>query len=436
MSPLPSSHTLLARKRFIFVLVVGLSCFTSMSKVLIPGTIFDQLQHDLGLSAHTLSQMSSCYMYTYAVAQLVAGVLASSLGGIRILMIGGFAFSAGMLAFPMLSTPWAMLLTRAVTGFGAGLTFIVIANLTMELYRDRFTSVLGIALVIGYLGPVIGLSPMVALVQLVGWRIAMLVPAAIAALLYLGAMTRVPGTLSPLAERPALIRPLRETMCHWGMAALCLASAILFGIYYALQTVMGRKCLEDIFGLQPRWSALFLTALALIVAIMNFFAGPIQKCFKNGLKPVMPIASALGLAGAGLGWLALRNQSHPTWLMLAAFLCICIPAGCFPLYCTIAKDDTPPQHAALAVALVNFWAFVLIAVTGNLAGRLMAAHEGEAVKVAETLIYPPAAYVSVFTLFLAVALVGLLCAAFLCTRRQTVDSHGLPTKDDAKHASK
>ncbi len=416
MSPLPSSNTVLARKRFIFILAVGLSCFTSMSKVLIPGTIFDQLQHDLGLDAHTLSQMSSCYMYTYALAQLVAGVLASSLGGIRILMIGGFAFIAGMLTFPLLSTPWAMLLTRTVTGFGAGITFIVIANLTMELYRDRFTSVLGFALVIGYLGPVIGLSPMVALVQAVGWRIAMLVPAVLSALLYLGAMTRVPGTLSPLAARPALLKPLRETMCHWNMAALCLASAILFGIYYALQTVMGRKCLEDIFGLQPRWSALFLTGLAIIVAVMNFFAGPIQRAFKNGLKTVMPIASALGLLGAALGWLALRNASHPTWLMLAAFLCICIPAGCFPLYCTIAKDDTPPQHAALAVALVNCWAFVLIAMTGNLAGRLMASHELHAIKVAETLIYPAAAYSSVFTLFLATAAFGFLCAVFLCVQ--------------------
>ena len=109
--------------------------FTSMSKVLVPGTIFDELQSNLRISGATLSLMGSVYMYCYAASQLVVGVLTTRFGGVRILLWGGTIFVIGSIAFPFLSNPTLMIISRAITGLGAGSCFVGLARIYAEFYH-------------------------------------------------------------------------------------------------------------------------------------------------------------------------------------------------------------------------------------------------------------------------------------------------------------
>ena len=100
MTAFTAPETLRRRKRTILGCGVFLYFLTSMSKVLIPATIFNDLQH-LGLDAAAISATGAAFMYAYAASQLLAGIFADRYGGVRILLIGGSLFAAGSIAFPL-----------------------------------------------------------------------------------------------------------------------------------------------------------------------------------------------------------------------------------------------------------------------------------------------------------------------------------------------
>ena len=94
----------IVRKKYIFYASVLLMFITSMSKVLVPGTIFDELQGELGISGSTLAAMGAAFMYTYGISQLALGLLSSKYGGVRILLFGALVFASGSMVFPFLNS--------------------------------------------------------------------------------------------------------------------------------------------------------------------------------------------------------------------------------------------------------------------------------------------------------------------------------------------
>ena len=185
------------RKTYLFYCVALLSILSSMSKVLVPNAIFDSLQNELGMNASQLASLSSWYMYAYAAVELCLAIFAESLGPVRILFFSGLTFSLGSLLFPLCSTPWVMFTVRIITGLGAGSVFVGLLKLIADLYSDRFGYVLGFTMFLGYLGTTLGTGPMVWLVHLCGWRIALLIPALLTLTLFLVMLLFMAHTAGP-----------------------------------------------------------------------------------------------------------------------------------------------------------------------------------------------------------------------------------------------
>ena len=92
---------LLRRKKFI-MLFCGILIFflTSMAKVLIPATIFQDLLKN-GMAVTQISSLGAAFLYAYAASQLVMGCFSDRYGGVRILLIGGSMFAGGTIIFPL-----------------------------------------------------------------------------------------------------------------------------------------------------------------------------------------------------------------------------------------------------------------------------------------------------------------------------------------------
>ncbi|MBR6324182.1 MAG: MFS transporter, partial [Victivallales bacterium] len=342
-------------KRMVFRFGVVLMFFTSMSKVLVPGAVFDPLQHELSLTAVDLASLGSYYMCSYALSQLLIGMLADRLGGVRVLLMGGISFSLGMVLFPMSSNLWLLRLFRLMAGFGAGIVFLGVAKLIADLYEERFSYMLGFALVLGYLGPTTGAAPMVWLVGRIGWRWALMIPSIMASVATLGIIFFSRGTMDTIEGGEPLWRPVLQVMGKSEMIRICLSSSIVFGAYYALLTLMGRKCLEDVGGFSVAAASLIITMLTIIVASCNLIGGTVCKVMKGHYGALMAMFSSLSLAGIVVGWLSLTHGWHGGFLALS-YVMIALPAGFFCVYGTMGKEISPPKYVALAVALVNFWA--------------------------------------------------------------------------------
>ena len=162
---LTAEKRLWRRKRRILFCALVLSLFSGMSKILIPGTIFSELQDDLHFSASILGTMTAAYMYCIAGSQVALGILSSRYGGVRILLFGCGCFITGFLLFPLCSSPTPMILLRAICGVGAGTVFLGITKLIIDLYPKRFPLFFSIALFISYIGPITAGIPAAALVR-------------------------------------------------------------------------------------------------------------------------------------------------------------------------------------------------------------------------------------------------------------------------------
>ena len=102
-----SEETLRKKKMAILFCGVIMYFFTNMSKVLIPGTVFNELQ-SAGLDVKSISALGAFYMYAYAGSQLLTGIFSDRYGGVRILLIGGSMFTAGTIGFPFMENIYLM----------------------------------------------------------------------------------------------------------------------------------------------------------------------------------------------------------------------------------------------------------------------------------------------------------------------------------------
>jgi len=410
-----SDEVLRRKKMFILLFAVVLSFFTSMSKMLVPGPIYSHLQTELLFSPAVIAAVGSVYMYTYAASQLLMGIYSDRYGGVRILLIGGSFFTAGTLCFPFCSDPWLMGLFRAVTGFGAGTVFLGEAKLINDLFPEKFGLMLGIALLIGYFGPVTGTVPMVGLISAIGWRKAYFLPGAVCFFAMAGILLLMRGTIKKTVTGQTLT-PLLTMLKNRPMRLLCISSALIYGIYYVLLTQVGQKCIEDFYHLDKYLASLCVTLLSVIVALNNVAVNFLLKLARGRRKVIYFIGTVMVLAGSLTG-LAAFHRHLSVWVLVGAFLLLAFPAGFFSFFSIIAKELNPPEVTGLAVAVLNFAAFVFIALFGNISGVILGFWKNA---VGPGGVFPGEAYTALFAFLSFAALLSLLIGLFIPETKEKV----------------
>ncbi|MBO4631304.1 MAG: MFS transporter [Lentisphaeria bacterium] len=402
-----SEKSLRRRKSIILLLGVILTFFTSMSKILVPGPIYNHLQTELLFDPSRIAALGAVFMYAYAASQLLMGIYSDRYGGVRILLIGGGLFTVGSLCFPFCSNPWLMYGFRVVTGFGAGTVFLGVAKLLNDLFPAKFGLMLGIALLISYFGPVTGTVPMVWLISCIGWRQALFLPGAICFCAMAGILLLMRGTIKKTVPGQTFT-PLFRMLKNRPMWLLCLSSALIFGVYYVLLTQVGQKCIEDFYHLDKYLASLCITLLSVIVALNNVAVNLLLKLTGGRRKPIYIGGTLLMLAGCLTGSAAFFWHLS-VWCLVAAFLMLGIPAGFFSFYSMIAKELNPPEVTGLAVAVLNFSAFAFIALFGNISGFLLGCWK----YAAKDGVFPGEAYFALFLFLTVSALLSVVIGAFV-----------------------
>ncbi len=399
-----SPETLFRKKLMILICGVVMYFLTSMAKVLIPATIFAELQV-LGFDARQISATGAAFMYSYAASQLLAGIFADRYGGVRILLIGGSLFASGSIFFPLLNNFHLMLICRMMTGFGAGTVFLGVAKLLSDLFSAKFAFMLGVICLLGYFGPTAGTMPVTYVINLWGWQFAMMLPGLIALLALAVIICRMRGTVKPTVSGQTL-QPFFSMLKNRNMWMLCLSASVIFGIYYSISSQFGQKSLSDFCGMSREKATAVIMILTIIVACNNMGVNLLLKVCRNRRKAVTAIGMLMALAGTLLAALAFRHEPPAAAVVITAYVLIAIPGGFFPLFGTIAKEIAPPENVALAVAMLNFWCFVYIALFQNINGTILQR------AAAGSTVFPPEAYSNVFVFLAGTALLGGILSFF------------------------
>ena len=413
-SPVPESSPSAGERIRSLILLGTAIClyFLAMfQRIVIPGSIFSELQADLNVSAAAVTGLGAAFMYAYAATQLFTGILSDKFGGYRVITVGAILFCLGSLLFPMCrSIPPLLYLCRAVTGIGAGTIFLSVVKEIQRAFPSRFGPVVGLAIMIGCGGAITASGPFVLMVRGTGWNAGLIAAGAVTALvtlLFLGLRftVRMPAPTG-IRFRIQSFFPAMRKRHNW---RIFLMTGISMAIYYSFQTLLGKKFLEDYCSMSAVAAGWVLAASWILAAAANFGMPLLSRLMGERRKPFMLFMAIGTLISAGGLIPALVFEWRMPWFFISLFILLAICSNMSPVFLSILRETNPPDNLGICASLSNFVPFALIALLGNLAGFLMELFEpvitDEGVRV-----YGTHSYIAVFLLYTLFALIGLFLA--------------------------
>ncbi|UKI30720.1 MAG: MFS transporter [Lentisphaeria bacterium] len=374
----------------------------------IPGAIFDLLQEDLHLSAPGVTALGSVFMYVYALNQLLIGLFVSRYGGRRVILPGALLFCLGSLLFPLSSGGW-LYVSRALTGFGASSLYLALIDETIRACRKNYAIMVSLVITAGYAGGIVANAPLVALVRMTGWQRALLGVAGLTILCYL-----LFAAVSSLRKLPPVHRgapfrlsPFLQVLGRGNNRMVFLFSGLNFGLYYVIQTVIGKKFLEDFCRFSSPDAAWILSLTGLISAVAGTLLAVLSRLAGNRRAVFCRIAGAVSISVFGLITLLLLFDLRSGWIAL--LFCLLASTGSMSSIAIPLLHETNPRDlAGPAVCFMNFSFYLAVAFFGNLSGWLLNTFPPEA--VGKTLVYPRNSYLAVFAV-LALASIAVFGGA-------------------------
>ncbi len=373
--------------------------FANFHRIAIPGAVFDILQEELKLSAPYITAFGAIFMYIYAFNQLVIGVMVERFGGLRVILAGAVILALGTLLFPISSNLILMYFSRALVGLGASMFYLSLIREIKAIVPDKdFGIAISIMLFIGYAGGIAANAPFVFAMKYMSWReILFILSGVIALAAFIFFVLTKQVTVPPVNKNVKMrLLPFRLVLHKKHNRNLFSFACCNFGISYVIQSIIGKKFLEDFCLMQSADSAMVLSIMAVIAAVFNIVNASVCKLCHNHRVIYLKYASIV---------------------TFSTLLCICICLGfCIRtklialLFCILAANASltsilvPVLHltnrkmvSGTAVSIMNFCFFTMVGILGTLSGFLL--NLFEPVKYGNVMVYSNLSYLAVFGTF-------------------------------------
>lgn len=382
--------------------------FANIQRVAIPGAVFNVLQADLKVSAPYITALGSSFMYIYAFCQLGIGLLVDRYGGGRVMAFGALLFCGGSIMFPLSHSLTMLYLSRVIVGLGASSLYLSLVREALRAFSKNFTVMLAVVILIGYAGGIVANAPLVACVSSIGWRGTMMLAAIFSTAFYLLFLLAKASLQMPEPRRISFsFRPFSKVLRNRHNRDVFLFTGINFGLYYVLQTVIGKKFLEDFCQMSSSRAALILSVMGFISAVSGLSLALLSRAFGNRRRIFLRVVgvSCVLVFFAITALVALQIRS--SWI--AALLClVAATASTSSLAIPLLYETNEAEFAGVSVSLLNFGCYMAVAVLGNAVGWMM--NLFQPTRQGDLLIYSPSSYMAVFGGMFLFSIVVVRCA--------------------------
>ncbi len=392
----------------LIIIAITFYFLANIQRVAVPGAVFDLLQGDLSTTAPKITMLGAVFCYVYALSQLITGILVDKVGGFKVALFGIIAFTFGALLFPKSDNFFLLYLSRAFLGFGSATFYLSSIREVKKYVKDEnFSLAVSYMLFVGYSGGIIANAPLVSLISVTGWR---------NAFLYLGYFAFFIGVLYLilfLIFKPVhcdkkvevSISPFKEILTKKENIYIYVFGGINYGLYYVLQSVIGKKFLQDFCFLGVNKSALILSFMAVVAAFAGVMSAWISKKIGNKRAVIFRIAAIFSSLSTLTISLFLFFDIHSNFITVL-FLIIAYFGSISPLLICTLHLLNRYEISATAVAIQSFNFFMIVGILGAVSGMLM--HLFEPTNKNGVLIYPNESYLCVFVLFFVLSLISLV----------------------------
>ena len=376
----------------------------NFQRIAIPGAIFDILEQELSVGAPEITALGAIYMYIYAFTQLLNGVFVDRYGGYRVMIVGGIIMAVGCILFPLTSNLPLMYFSRALLGLGGSMFYLSLIKELAELFDEKdFGIALSIMLFIGYAGGIAANAPFVMAMRILSWRELLLIIAGIVCVTIIAYLIVMRKTNFKEINRQVELKllPFQIVLHKSHNRSLFTFACCNFGISYVIQTVIGKKFLEDFCLMTSAKAAVVLSIMAIVAAISNIINASVCKLFHNHrvifLKGASIITFISLLIICILIWLDIK-----TVLIAFIFCILAANASLSSLLVPVLYATNRKMISGTAISILNFSYFMAVGILGNITGYVL--NIFEPTRIGKTLVYNNNSYLLLFTFFLVLSI--------------------------------
>ena len=349
--------------------------FANFQRIAIPGAIFDILEQELSVGAPEITAFGAIYMYIYAFTQLLNGIFVDRYGGYRVMLVGSIIMGLGCLIFPLTS------------------------NLTLMLFA-------------GYSGGIIANAPFVMAMRVLSWREILLIIAGIvivSIIAYLILLSKV--ELKPVNRQVELkVLPFQIVLHKNHNRDLFTFACCNFGISYVIQTVIGKKFLEDFCLMTSAKAAVVLSIMAIVAAVFNMIIASVCKLFHNHRVIFLKGASIVTFISLFLICLFISLDIRTVFIAFI-FCILAANASLSSLLVPVLYATNRKNISGTAVSILNFSYFMAVGILSSITGYTLNVFEPS--RVGKTLVYNNNSYLLLFSIFLLLSIYEIYRAAKL-----------------------
>lgn len=352
-----------------------------------PGGMKPQLSQAFNLSAGELGILSSCYLWSYGIMQIPAGLLMDSVGPRRVLSIAGLSCAFGTLLFGLAGTIFAACVGRIFIGLGASVAVVGCSKIASVWFPPRrFALFMGLMVAVGMLGGAFGLAAVSSIIKRFGWQQTLLSGALISlfisALMWFIIKDQPSHSMQPESEQSQekvpLLVGLTEVVTSSQSWLVALYAGLMFVPTLAFGGLWGTPYLVEAHGFSQESAGL----LSSLVFIGWVFGGPIYGWVSDYMgRRNIPMYFANITTFFVTLWLIYGSTFSFTSIAIGMFLLGFFSSG-FLIAFVVTREKNRPQVSGTAIGFINMlntfsvalfqwligWILDLVAATGVIIG--------------------------------------------------------------------
>ena len=305
-----------------------------------------------GFSSASLAIITSGYYVGFLSGARFAPLLIRRVGHVRVFAALGSFMSAGLIAFPLLTDPWAWTIIRLLVGFCMSGIYVAAESWLNDSATNETRGKVLSAYMIAQTFGIIGAQGLLTLGD-AGTSVLFICASILVSISFAPILLSVSSVPAVEVARPMSLRALFMN------SPLGTVGIFLLGCVYATQSGMGA-----VFG-----SQIGLTANSISLFIAMLFAGALLMQYPIGWlsdrmdrRKLIFVASCVGGLSCVLGWFTAGN---PWALMLAAFFAGGVTTPLYALFLAYTNDSLSASDMSSASGGLVF-TFGLGAIVGPL----------------------------------------------------------------------
>jgi MFS family permease len=341
----------------VFFITLSILYFFSIFHRVGTAPIASNLVADFNTDNSILGLMSGMYFYSYALAQIPAGILLDKINIRNALMIFGLVACCGNLIFSLSPTVPVLALGRGLVGFGVGGFYVAALKVLATSYNPKkYATLTGVLTSIGNLGGIAASSPLAILTLTLNWREAFLI-----IFLFMFIFVIITWFVTKEKQNKICIvkgrirEDFKKIFSNTQLLKILPAPFFVYGCFVSFQGLWAGPFLMSIYGMTKATASLFFMFITIGFIVAFPLAGFISDRIHRK-KPVLLTGISLSL----LFWvvMAMFGGVLNDILLLILLIFLGFSYGFTSIYLTIPATLYPLEISGSAIASLNIFNFV------------------------------------------------------------------------------